>query len=174
MHKRLLQVLALAVCLGLLPAAAYAKDHRHNDHDRGDRRSGRDFRHDHDRTAGGGPPNRPAGWDQGNKTGWGDCNVPPGLAKQRGCDSRGFSTRERGIHASHTTATTSRTTRPGETRGIILQRNGATTSRTTRPGETRGIILQRNTATTSRTTRPGETRGIILQRNATSKQAVQK
>ena len=166
MNKRLLQVLALAVCLGLLPAAAYAKGKsssghgftdkgkRHNDHDRDDRHARGDFRHDHDRIAGGGPPNRPAGWDQGNKTGWGDCNVPPGLAKKRGCDSRGFSTRERGIRTSHTQV-------------------GPRTTRSARTGSTT-VTRRPATATTSRATRPGETRGIILQRDAASKQAVQK
>jgi hypothetical protein len=31
------------------------------------------------------PSKRPAGWDKGRKTGWGDCNVPPGQAKKAGC-----------------------------------------------------------------------------------------
>ncbi len=29
--------------------------------------------------------NRPPGWDRGRKTGWGNCDVPPGLAKKEGC-----------------------------------------------------------------------------------------
>jgi len=36
---------------------------------------------------------RPPGWDRGRKAGWGNCNVPPGLAKKQGC--RGFSFRDR-------------------------------------------------------------------------------
>jgi len=28
---------------------------------------------------------QPAGWDRGRKTGWGSCNMPPGLAKKVGC-----------------------------------------------------------------------------------------
>lgn len=35
-----------------------------------------------------GPDSRPAGWDQGKKTGWGDCDAPPGQAKKEGCDDR--------------------------------------------------------------------------------------
>lgn len=31
------------------------------------------------------PSKRPPGWDHGRKTGWGDCNVPPGQAKKVGC-----------------------------------------------------------------------------------------
>jgi hypothetical protein len=30
---------------------------------------------------------RPPGWDRGKKTGWGDCDLPPGLAKKQGCHS---------------------------------------------------------------------------------------
>lgn len=28
---------------------------------------------------------RPPGWDRGRKVGWGNCDVPPGLAKKVGC-----------------------------------------------------------------------------------------
>ncbi len=28
---------------------------------------------------------RPPGWSRGNKTGWGDCGLPPGQAKKYGC-----------------------------------------------------------------------------------------
>ncbi len=28
---------------------------------------------------------RPPGWDRGRKVGWGQCDVPPGLAKKEGC-----------------------------------------------------------------------------------------
>jgi hypothetical protein len=37
---------------------------------------------DHGRAASDG---RPAGWDKGKKTGWGNCDVPPGQAKKQGC-----------------------------------------------------------------------------------------
>ena len=30
-------------------------------------------------------PGRPPGWDRGRKVGWGNCDVPPGLAKKVGC-----------------------------------------------------------------------------------------
>ena len=28
---------------------------------------------------------RPTGWDRGRKVGWGNCDMPPGLAKKVGC-----------------------------------------------------------------------------------------
>lgn len=187
MHKRLLQVLALAVCLGLLPAAVYAKrkpaDKGKSSSDHGSKGTDKDKHrddidrdghyaghgHDHQTTAG--PYNRPAGWDQGNKTGWGDCNVPPGLAKQRGCDFSGHSARERNAHAYHNevrpratrSATTTAPTRSGETRGIILQRN-ATSGRTTTA----------TTTSTPKATQAGQRGGIILQRNATKPAAQNK
>lgn len=121
MHKRLLQVLALAVCLGLLPAAAYDKggkgggppadkgksssEHGNKDKDKGkgtdiDKGKGQSATHGHQHgsATAQGPDDRPKGWDEGKKVGWGDCNVPPGLAKKRGCDSHGFSIRERSVH----------------------------------------------------------------------------
>ena len=30
---------------------------------------------------------RPQGWDRGRKVGWGNCDLPPGLAKKYGCHS---------------------------------------------------------------------------------------
>ena len=33
---------------------------------------------------------RPSGWDRGRKLGWGDCDLPPGLAKKRGGCRQGF------------------------------------------------------------------------------------
>lgn len=66
-------------------------DHRNKDRDHGkdkgkdkDRDRDHDKFRDHDRDhhlA----SNRPAGWDKGKKTGWGNCNVPPGQAKKLGC-----------------------------------------------------------------------------------------
>ncbi len=47
--------------------------------DRGwERRGGYEYR-----TYSGGE--RPPGWSQGKKTGWGDCDLPPGQAKKYGC-----------------------------------------------------------------------------------------
>jgi hypothetical protein len=34
--------------------------------------------------------NQPPGWSHGQKTGWGNCDLPPGLAKKRGCIATGF------------------------------------------------------------------------------------
>ena len=34
--------------------------------------------------------NRPAGWEHGRKAGWGNCDLPPGLAKKRGCYPTGY------------------------------------------------------------------------------------
>ncbi len=31
---------------------------------------------------------RPYGWNQGRKVGWGNCDLPPGLAKKYGCGNR--------------------------------------------------------------------------------------
>jgi hypothetical protein len=50
----------------------------------GNNDSARDWRGDRDRWNFGGA-NRPAGWSQGKKTGWGNCDVPPGQAKKMGC-----------------------------------------------------------------------------------------
>jgi len=36
---------------------------------------------------------RPPGWSKGNKTGWGNCDVPPGQAKKYGCHPNGRSHR---------------------------------------------------------------------------------
>lgn len=49
-----------------------------------------------------GPAQRPAGWDKGNKTGWGDCNVPPGLEAGSGCGASlaDIARAERAKHAS--------------------------------------------------------------------------
>ena len=33
---------------------------------------------------------RPPGWDRGRKVGWGNCDLPPGLAKKYGCSGFGF------------------------------------------------------------------------------------
>jgi hypothetical protein len=81
----------LAVGLFASNASARDKDHgngngrdKHADHDKdrdhnGDRDKDRDSH---------GPSSRPAGWDKGKKTGWGNCDVPPGQAKKVGCNPR--------------------------------------------------------------------------------------
>jgi len=107
MRTRFLQfLLALALCVVLAPVTASAykgndkdkdkdqdrhadRDHdRDNDRDRDndkdrDHRVGRDRDrdgdHDRDNRAA-----RPAGWNKGKKTGWGNCNLPPGQAKKNG------------------------------------------------------------------------------------------
>lgn len=48
----------------------------------------RDWRGDRDRWSfGRDEDRRPPGWSKGKKTGWGDCDVPPGQAKKMGCDN---------------------------------------------------------------------------------------
>ena len=94
MRNSMFRFLAVATALALAPALAAAKgphgnphggggakfsDHDsddrekhakgHGDHDRDDDRDG-----DHDRDDRGRPP----GWSKGKKTGWGNCDVPPG------------------------------------------------------------------------------------------------
>ena len=32
----------------------------------------------------------PRGWDRGRKVGWGDCDLPPGLARKYGCYDRSY------------------------------------------------------------------------------------
>jgi len=59
---------------------------------RGDR--DHDWRGDRDRWTFGNDQ-RPPGWDKGRKTGWGDCDVPPGQAKKMGCNSSIFTHRRR-------------------------------------------------------------------------------
>jgi len=105
MPNRLLKVLLIAgLCGALLPAVAFAKDHgkghdrdrddddrnrfthhdddHDKDHDR-DHDKDRDRGHDKDRDRD--RDKHPPGWSQGKKTGWGDCNLPPGQAKKQGC-----------------------------------------------------------------------------------------
>ena len=85
----------------------HKKDLRDHDRDR-----------DHGRVANNG---RPPGWDKGKKTGWGNCDVPPGQAKKEGC--RGTT--------SHRTVTTHRRTYPARTRTYPTRRRTTTTTTTT-------------------------------------------
>ena len=101
--------IASLIMLGLMlaiPASAQGRG-RDKDHDRDDRKELRDHDADHDRDK---SPHhvghnashdrdfdrdgdrddhdrRPPGWSHGRKTGWGDCDVPPGQAKKHGCHS---------------------------------------------------------------------------------------
>ena len=63
MRKRLLSTLSVLFGLLVLTAApAMAQGHGHH-----------------------GRYDDPPGWDHGRKAGWGNCDLPPGLAKKRGC-----------------------------------------------------------------------------------------
>ena len=101
--------IASLIMLGLMlaiPASAQGRG-RDKDHDRDDRKELRDHDADHDRDK---SPHhvghnaghdrdfdrdgdrddhdrRPPGWSHGRKTGWGDCDVPPGQARKHGCHS---------------------------------------------------------------------------------------
>jgi hypothetical protein len=91
MSKRLFAILGFAAALGLSTPTLMAdhgnKDKHHGnkhdddrDNDRGwDRRDGYEYRVYE------GPGQRPPGWAQGKKTGWGNCGLPPGQAKKYGC-----------------------------------------------------------------------------------------
>jgi hypothetical protein len=98
---RLLVLLGLSLVLG---GTSVAKDHersgrdrddtrwhhrdRDDDHDRDDRIRRRHHDH-HDRRSVLSRYNssHPPGWDRGRKTGWGNCNLPPGQAKKSGCNT---------------------------------------------------------------------------------------
>src|SRR5919112_2968478 len=56
------------------------KDHGKQDRDNDHRKNDKDRSHGKNDA-----DSRPAGWDQGKKTGWNDCDVPPGQAKKEGC-----------------------------------------------------------------------------------------
>ncbi len=90
MSKRLLAILGMVAALGLGAPALLAdrgdKDHKHkhgNRHDdddqRWEHRDGYEYRTYGDRDE------RPPGWSRGQKTGWGNCGLPPGQAKKYGC-----------------------------------------------------------------------------------------
>lgn len=97
MSKRVLRsVVAVIFCAVIASGSAWAQGRGHgrgmsgansgwrsNDMDR-DTWGSRDWRGDRDRWTFG-RNDRPRGWDKGKKTGWGDCDVPPGQAKKVGC-----------------------------------------------------------------------------------------
>ena len=96
------------------------KEKEHKDKDKEHKKEWRE--HDRDREHGRVANNgRPPGWDKGKKTGWGNCDVPPGQAKKEGC---------RGT-ASHRPATTRPRTYPTRTRTYPPPRRTTTTTTTT-------------------------------------------
>jgi hypothetical protein len=119
MRTRFLQfLLALALCVVMAPVTASAykghdkdKDNdRHADRDRErDNDKDRDHRVSHDRDRDGDRDRdrdkhaRPAGWSKGRKTGWGNCNLPPGQAKKNGgCNTGRRDRDDRRVAGSHT------------------------------------------------------------------------
>ena len=71
----------------------HGKDNPHNvdndddDHGRWKARNGWEYRsYDGDE--------RPPGWSHGKKTGWGNCNLPPGQAKKYGCNTYKYKGRD--------------------------------------------------------------------------------
>ncbi len=82
---------ALALCGAMATGTAWAKDHEqgggkgHN-RDRSREHAGVALEHRQGKPAVlGTAAQQPPGWDKGRKTGWGDCDVPPGQAKKAGC-----------------------------------------------------------------------------------------
>lgn len=68
MRRRMLSILSVLFGLLVLTAApAFAQGH------------GRHGRYDD-----------PPGWSHGRKAGWGNCDLPPGLAKKHGCYPSGY------------------------------------------------------------------------------------
>jgi hypothetical protein len=67
-------------------------DHDRDDHDRDDHgrwvaRNGWEYRtYERGHT--------PPGWSKGKKTGWGNCNLPPGQAKKYGCNQYRYQNRD--------------------------------------------------------------------------------
>jgi hypothetical protein len=93
MNKRWLAIFALAAALAFATPAVMAghgqgKGHgkgnphaaKHADDHGWERRGAYEYQ-TFDRDA------RPPGWSKGNKTGWGNCGLPPGQAKKYGCRS---------------------------------------------------------------------------------------
>jgi hypothetical protein len=62
-------------------------DHDRDDHGRWETRNGWEYRsYERGQT--------PPGWSKGKKTGWGNCNLPPGQAKKYGCNQYRYQGRE--------------------------------------------------------------------------------
>lgn len=161
MRKFSLPLLALAVCL-MLSGTALAKGDKGNkggSHGNGQGNSAQ-HHNGHDDADG----NRPPGWDKGKKTGWGDCDVPPGQAKKQGCNSTTSRhhhhdkdhDRDRDPHrastgtdntGTHHTYTRRRTTTRTTTRPVTTTTPGGRQN----PGGNSSIILQNNGKTTKGT-----------------------
>ncbi len=63
------------------------RDDDQGDHDGWQSRSGWEYRsYEHDQL--------PPGWSKGKKTGWGNCNLPPGQAKKYGCNQYKYQGRD--------------------------------------------------------------------------------
>src|SRR5205085_11071792 len=91
-------LLGVALLAGTSAMPAYAKDHgqgrgRAERRDRDDRKHAERDRNDNDDVRRGDrdrderrgslrSDDRPPGWSKGKKTGWGNCDVPPGQAKK--------------------------------------------------------------------------------------------
>jgi hypothetical protein len=115
--SRILTIAAVALALSLTAAAqgrghggwgrqdhdgwrgndrGHARNVRDNDGDHDGRRDARQRNrrdHDGDRDdffGGRGERSTPPGWSHGRKTGWGNCDVPPGQAKKSGCNNSSF------------------------------------------------------------------------------------
>jgi hypothetical protein len=91
MKNRLLMFLLAFVLTATAPTVLFARQGHSGGHGHGndrDRAHDRDDDHDRDRDRDHDRDNdsgRPPGWDKGKKTGWGDCDVPPGQVKKYGC-----------------------------------------------------------------------------------------
>lgn len=141
--KKILVCTALALSLSAVPALAKGKpagrgndkhedksekwkDKGDKDKDRKDRDHKKDWRdhdRDHDRDHGRVANNgRPPGWDKGKKTGWGNCDVPPGQAKKQGC---------RSTHSTRPVVVSHRKPQDHQRRTVPTNRRTTTTTTTT-------------------------------------------
>jgi hypothetical protein len=139
-------VAVLALCVS--PAFAKGNPHGHQSHDtKQSHAHDRDDHKGHDRNAHGDHDRdhhehqakaRPAGWDKGKKTGWGNCHVPPGQAKKSGCNAhvnhhdRDHHDRDHHVSERHVSGHHERTaqTKPAP-RPYPTKRTTSTTTRTT-------------------------------------------
>lgn len=168
MRKIFFQVL-LAAAVWLMLAgvsSAYGRDHGGgHGHGHADVEDGGGHGHghgadrgDHDRDEGRGDRDRddsgrPPGWSHGKKTGWGNCDMPPGLAKKNGgCDN------DRDYHHEARRTTTHRVTRTA-TRPIVRPRTTTRTTRTTT--HPRITPRTRTVATKTTTTKKTGITGIV-------------
>ena len=106
MTKRFFAMVALFTLLGLSsPILMADDDHHDNGHGHGNKHGNKHHDRDEDRDRDHGRDNdqgwerrdgyeyraygdhdgRPLGWNQGRKTGWKNCGLPPGQAKKYGC-----------------------------------------------------------------------------------------